>query len=224
MTVDDALAALRARNVPGRAEASRAYHKVDRAYLGVTNPDINDLVKSWRRQMSVGARVDLAAGLWRTDIFEARLAAAKLLDQKNIQPDAAVWALIAGWVADFDSWAIADHACMAGMKRLQAVPARIDEVEEWTRRDHMWARRAALVITLPCARPKQPSQADLAIRERVLGWAAGYVEDPEWFIQKAVGWWLREVSKQDKARVSEFLDRYGDAMKPFARREATRYL
>ena len=54
------------------------------------------------------------------------------LVQARIKDDAAVWALIARWVPDFNSWAIADHVCMAGMKRLGADPSRIDEVETWT--------------------------------------------------------------------------------------------
>jgi hypothetical protein len=41
----------------------------------------------------------------------------------------------------------------------------------------MWTRRAALVITLPWTRQNHPKAADLAIRDRVLGWAASYVDD-----------------------------------------------
>ncbi|MEJ2001402.1 MAG: DNA alkylation repair protein, partial [Maritimibacter sp.] len=64
----------------------------------------------------------------------------------------------------------------------------------------------------------------LAARDRILGWAASYVDDPEWFIQKAVGWWLRDLSKHDPDRTRAFLDSYGERMKPFARREAGKYL
>ena len=39
-----------------------------------------------------------------------------------------------------------------------------------------------------------------AQRERILGWAAAYVSDPDWFIQKAVAWWLRDLSKRDPNR------------------------
>jgi len=39
--------------------------------------------------------------------------------------------LIQSWVPDFDSWAIADHACMAAQKRLLADPQRLDVVESW---------------------------------------------------------------------------------------------
>ena len=33
--------------------------------------------------------------------------------------------------------------------------------------------------------------------ERSLKWAAGMVDDRQWFIQKAIGWWLRELSKHN---------------------------
>ena len=88
----------------------------------------------------------------------------------------------------------------------------------------MWTRRAVLVITLPWARLDKPSERDSEIRERVLGWAADYVPDPEWFIQKAVAWWVRDLSKRDPARTRVFLDAHGCDMKAFARREAGRYL
>lgn len=218
------MAALTAQVVPGRAEGAAAYHKVPRVYLGVTNPAINDLTRDWRRQMSVDERVALADALWKTDIFEARLAAAKLLTQARIRPDQAIWDVITSWLPDFDSWAIADHACMAGQKRLVADPSRLDQVEGWTRSDHMWTRRAALVITLPFTRDRNPKAADIAARERILGWAAGYVEDRDWFIQKSVAWWLRDLSKRDPEQVRDFLALHGAKMKSFARKEAAKYL
>jgi 3-methyladenine DNA glycosylase AlkD len=224
MTPEIAIEALRALAQPGRDVEMAAYHKVDRPYLGVANPDTNDIVKEWRKVLSVDERVALADGLWKTNIFEARLAAAKLLTQARMRPDADAWALITSWVPDFDSWAIADHAALAGQRRVMADPSRIDEVETWTKSEDVWARRGALVFTLPWTKQNYPKPEELAIRDRVLGWAADYVEDPDWFIQKAVAWWLRDLSKHDADRVKTFLDQHGDQMKPFARKEAAKHL
>ena len=224
MTLDDALAALKAHVEDGRAEGAAAYHKVPRTYLGVPNPALNDLTKAWRQQLSVEERVALARALWETNIFEARLAAAKLLTQARIKPDQAVWDLIKSWLPDLDSWAIADHAMMAGQKRLIADPFRVAEVEDWTRSDSHWIRRAAMVVTLPWTKQNHPKPQDLEIREKVLGWAATYVNDPDWFIQKSVAWWLRDLSKHDPDRVIAFLREHGKVMKPFARKEASKYL
>lgn len=224
VNVSEALTQLRAYAEPGRAEQMAAYHKQTRPVIGVPNTATNDLTKHWRQVLSVPDRVALADALWQTDIFEARIAAAKLLTQARLRPDDAAWALIQGWVADFDSWAIADHACMAGQKRLTADPSRVDAVETWTQSPHMWTRRAALVITLPWTKQNFPKPRELEVRDRVLGWAAGYVDDPEWFIQKAVAWWLRDLSKHDPDRTRAFLEMHGDRMKPFARKEAAKHL
>lgn len=224
MTLDDALAQLHAAVEPGRAEGMAAYHKQTRTVLGIPNPALNDLSTDWRRALSVPERVDLARALWDTDLFEARIAAAKLLTQARIKEDEQTWILIQSWVPQFDSWAIADHACMAGQKRLLANPTRVSDLEDWTRSPHMWTRRAALVITLPWTKQNNPKPTDLDIRDRVLGWCARYVEDRDWFIQKAIAWWLRDLSKHDAPRVVAFLDRHGAQLKPFAQKEAAKYL
>ncbi|TDE40194.1 DNA alkylation repair protein [Antarcticimicrobium sediminis] len=224
MTLEEALAQLEAHIEPGRAEQMASYHKQKRVVLGLPNPAINELTQNWRQALSVEERVALADQLWQTDIFEARLAAAKLLTQARMRPDADAWALIQSWVPAFDSWAIADHACIAAQKRLVADPARLGQVEDWTRSEHMWTRRAALVATLPWTKQNHPKPEDLERRDRILGWAAGYVPERDWFIQKAIGWWLRDLSKHDPDRVRAFLAEHGEAMKPFARKEAARYL
>lgn len=225
MTPTQAIAALRALGDPAKASEMHKYHKVDRPYLGVANPVIDALVKDWRAQVDLDQRLALARGLWKGNSHEGRIAAAKLLTQARIRPDdTGAWDLICEWGPSFDAWAIADHASIAGQKRLVADPSRLDQVEAWTTSDHMWTKRAALVMTLPWTKQNHPKPAEVAARERVLGWAAGYVADHDWFIQKAIAWWLRELSKHDPARVRSFLDAHADQMKPFAVKEAGRKL
>ena len=224
MNASQALDQLRQYADTKTVEAKRAYHKINRPYLGVGNDTINDLTKVWRQQLSIAERVTLAAELWSTDIFEARVAAAKLLTQARIKNDDMVWELILTWVPQFDSWAIADHACSAAQKRTVADPTRLDAVEKWITSDHMWTRRAAFVTTLPWTKQNFPKPQDLVIRDRVLEWAACLVTDHDWFIQKAIAWWLRDLSRHDAQRTRDFMVQYGDQMKPFARKEALRHL
>jgi len=198
--------------------------KIDRPYLGVGNDVLNDLAMDWRQTLDIDARVDLARELWATNIFEARVIATKILTQARIKDDSAVWDLIQSWLPDFDSWAIADHACMAGQRRVAADPDRIDTVETWITSDHMWTRRAAFVITLSWTKQNFPTEHDILIRDRVLGWAAQLTSDRDWFIQKAIAWWVRDLSKHDPHRSRAFLAEHGAALKPFARKEAARHL
>ena len=224
ISVEDALVALEAGADPAQSAEMMAYHKAPRRYLGLAVPEVEALVAGWREGASVEDRVALAAGLWGSDIHEARIAAAKLLVQARMRPDDAAWALICDWVQGFDAWALADHASVAGAKRLMADPARLDVVEGWTVSGNMWTRRAALVMTTPWAKMANPKAADLAVRERVLGWAGALVSDRDWFMQKAVAAWVRDLSKHDPNRARAFVDGPGIGLKAFARKEAARYL
>jgi 3-methyladenine DNA glycosylase AlkD len=210
---------------PDDAAKMAAYHKAPRRYLGIQVPKIDRLARNWRREHGIAGRVALAAGLWDSDIHEARIAAAKLLTQARIpEGEAQIWEEFQRWVPHFDAWAIADHACKAGERRLTADPRRIDTVEGWTRDCNKWVRRAALVVTLPWSKLPDPSVGDREVRERVLAWAEAYVGDRDWFIQKAISWWLRSLSLRDPARVRVFLVGPGRNLKAFARRDAARLL
>jgi len=224
MTPEIAIQSLRNHSVPGKALQMSAYHKSGCAFLGVANPMIDAEVKTWRKDLTLQERVSLADGLWQSNIFEARIAATKLLTQARINPDDAVWKLIKSWVPDFDGWALSDHACMAGRKRLQADPSRIDEVENWTKSEHMWTRRAALVITVPWTKQNHPKPADLEIRERVLGWATNYSKEQDPVIQKAIASWLRDLSKHAPDRTRAFIEANDKHLKPFAKKIAASQL
>lgn len=78
-------------------------------------------------------------------------------------------------------------------------------------------RRAALVYTLPFAKPGHNP-------ERMLRWASHYASDPEWFIQKAIGWWLRVLGEHNPDKVVVFLNTHWEKLKGVARKEATRKL
>lgn len=224
MTPPEASALLQALADPQTATEAAAFHKAPRTYLGVSVPQIDSLVARWRADLTVEARITLAAHLWDTNIHDARLAAAKLLTQARLRPDTAAWALICTWAATLDAWALADHAMIAGQKRLLADPSRIETVADWTRHPNMWTRRAALVITLPWTKQNHPTPQHEAVRDRVLGWCATYADDPDWFIQKTIARWLRDLAKHDPARAERFLATHGHRLKPFALKEARQYL
>ncbi|WP_028028400.1 DNA alkylation repair protein [Gemmobacter nectariphilus] len=225
MTPDDALAALMALADPVKADEMAAYHKIPRRYLGIAVPQIDALARDWRQTLTLDDRLSLAAALWDMGIHETMVAAAKLLEQARIRPDdSGAWALIARWAPGFEGWSTADHASIAGQKRLVADPSRLETVAGWTTHPNMWTRRAALVMTLPWAKMNNPKPHDLDIRERVLGWAENYADDRDWFIQKAIAWWLRDLSRHDADRTRAFLADHGARLKPFARKEAARHL
>lgn len=222
---EQALDLLRAHGDAERAKGLAEHHKVPRDYLGVATGTLGDLAQEWRQGLDLPTRLALADGLWKTNIFEARIAAAKLLTQARIRPDdTAVWEMLLSWMPDFDSWAIADQVMTAAQKRLVADPSRIETVAGWTTSDDHWIKRAVMIIALPFAKQNHPSEAELAVRVRVMGWAADYVQDADWTLQKSVAGWLRDLSKHDPERVEYFLSNHARHMKPFARKEAVKFL
>lgn len=208
-----------------KAAEMAAYHKTAREFLGVPAAVLDEMARDLRRSLPLEDRCALAQALWHGPVHEGAVFAAKLLTQARIRPDdALVWRIIADWAQGFDSWALADHAAIAGGKRLQADLSRLDELEAWLEVPNLWTRRAALVMTLPFARLPFPNAPERAARARVLDWAARMVPDRDRFIQKAIAWWLRDLSPRDPAAVREFLDGPGVNLGAPARREANRLI
>jgi hypothetical protein len=220
MTPEAALAALRAEAAGSAGSAGSAAREV----LGLRVARITELTSAWRQQLTLEARIALAEALWQADIFESRIAAAKLFVQARIRPDQAVWTLICDWVAQIDDLSICDHVADAGARRLSTEATRLDDVEAWIDGAHLWSQRCALIMTLPWARLNNPKPAEIIARQRILGWAATLLNCRDRIIQDAIARWLRELSKHDAALVRGFLEEHGAAMTTLARNEAVKHL
>lgn len=219
MTRDEVIAALQAEDTGG------AVHRTRLATLGLPLARVDAMARDWRAGLALDERLRLAGELWQDPLFEARVAAAKLLTQARIRPDdTAVWEMIRGWAEGFDDAALADHAATAGQKRVLARPARIAEIAAWVTHANILTRRSALAMTLPWARLNNLNPEDVALREEVLGWAAVLVAERDGLIQHAVAGWLRDLSRHDAGRAQAFLAEHGAKLTPAARREAEAHL
>jgi len=198
-----------------RAEKEKKYHKSKREHFGVSYSRIQKTLDTYAGNLEAGELIILAKELWKTNIFECMLASTKILKNKKIKKDKSTWKNGIKFLRDCDGWALEDGLSLSLRECLINHPELLDEVEKWTENKNFWIRRAALVFTLPYAKEgKDP--------ERMLKWAEKYTPDQEWFIQKAIGWWLRELSKHNPGRVIEFLNNNWRNLKTVARNEATR--
>ncbi len=211
------LQALHALRSAERAEQEKRYQKSRWEHWGVALPKMDVAIRETLGDLPQEQSLDLCRRLWREPVWDLRIVAGRILARKSIAPDAKVWAFLTERLIDLDGWAVADNLAPVASRCLIEDPGRLDAVEAWIDSPHLWTRRAALVFTLPWAKEKRDP-------ERMLGWAARLAEDREWFIQKAVGWWLRELSKRDPERVRRFLTDHGEKLMGVARREATKYL
>jgi 3-methyladenine DNA glycosylase AlkD len=211
------LEALRALGDATRAEYEKAYQKSRWEHWGVSLPKMDAAIKQTFGDLTQDQALSLCQRLWRETVWDLKIVAGRILARKSIEPDADVWSFVTERLADLDGWAMADNLATGASRCLLADSSRLNAVEAWIESPHMWTRRAALVFTLPWTKGEHDP-------EQMLGWAARLADDREWFIQKAVGWWLRELSKRDPERVRRFLDEYGRKLTGVAKREATKYL
>lgn len=91
-----------------------------------------------------------------------------------------------------------------------------DLMLKWSLDDDFWVRRIAIDHQL-CRK----QLTDTALLEKIIMNNFG---SDEFFINKAIGWSLRDYSKTDPVWVADFIDRHRDEMSRLSIREATRRL
>lgn len=215
--VKEWLESLRALQNPVRADWDRAYHKSQREHWGIPSPDGTCLVKAWCKGRSEEEILAMAQALWDTDFFDPMICAAKMLSVREMKASSATWQKLLCFLQKVDGWALEDTLAHAAWQCITTDESLLEELEGWTVHPNFWMRRAALVYTLPFAKSGRHL-------ERCLRWAASYASDKEWFIQKAIGWWLRVLGEKHPEQVVSFLEVHWTILKSVARREATRKL
>jgi 3-methyladenine DNA glycosylase AlkD len=211
------LQALRALGSPERAEWEKRYQKSRWEHWGVALPNMDVAIRETLGDLSQAEALALCRRLWGEPVWDLKIVAGRILARKSIAPDDKVWGFVTERLIDLDGWAVADNLASVAWRCLVEDPGRLEVVEAWIGNPRLWTRRATLVFTLPWTKEKRDP-------ERMLGWAARLAEDREWFIQKAIGWWLHELSKRDPKRVRLFLAEHGQKLRGVAKREATKYL
>ncbi|MCP5366221.1 MAG: DNA alkylation repair protein [Hyphomicrobiales bacterium] len=214
----DALTAeMRRRGDPARAAHDAVYMKSTWRHWGVTAPNMDAAIKAATAGAAPADLLALATRLWAEPVWDCRIVAGRILSAPRVPAGDDLWRWIVARLPEMDGWAVEDNLMKAAWKCLRADPRRLDTVETWLGHDSFWVRRAAFVYTLPWSRPGEDP-------DRMLAWAARLASDREWFVQKAIGWWLRGLGRHDPARVEAFLAAHGAALKPVAVREAVKYL
>jgi 3-methyladenine DNA glycosylase AlkD len=87
---------------------------------------------------------------------------------------------------------------------------------EWSVDENFWLRRIAIDHQL-----SRKDKTDVVLLERIL---VNNLGQKEFFVNKAIGWSLREYSKTNPNWVREFLAKYGDSLSSLSIKEASTYL
>ncbi|MGE3341290.1 MAG: DNA alkylation repair protein [Candidatus Altimarinota bacterium] len=204
-------------NDPHRAENEKKYHKSQRIHWGVSAGGMDQTIRETIPQLSLEEMFSLSQSLWESSIFDLMVCSARILSHKKIQGSRKLWREVKRSMRDVDGWCLEDNLAKAAWKCIAEDESILDDLEQWTHHKNFWYRRAALIFTLPYAKQgKDP--------ERMLKWAGKYAADKEWFIQKAIGWWLRDLGAHNPERVIQFLNEYWPKLQYVAKKESTRKL
>ncbi len=151
--------------------------------FGVSMANIQALAKR------LGRSHELAAALWNTGWYEARLLASFVEE-----PALVTAAQMDRWCRDFDNWAVCDTLCFHLFDR---TPHAWAKVAQWSASDREFVKRAAFALLASLAghdkdSGDQPFLQSLPLIERAAA-------DDRNFVKKALSWALRRIGRRSAA-------------------------
>lgn len=161
----------------------------------------------------------LVTGLWRTNIHDARATVYLLLHAYRGLLVADDLILVEKMVRESKTWALVDPLAIdvAG-DLVERFPALVRTLDRWSDDPDHWIRRASM---LALYRPLTRGNGDW---DRFARYADAMLDETEFFIRKAIGWVLREVSKKRPALVYRWLLPRASRASGVTVREAVKYL
>jgi 3-methyladenine DNA glycosylase AlkD len=213
---------LRAAGNPERAVAEKQYLKSDLEFFGASLPSVRAVIKAFRKSspdLDRRASLAIVRALWSRRIFERRVAAVELLRASWESLEAGDLDLVARLIRESRTWALSDSLAtdVAG-PLVERFPVLARTLDRWAIDSDFWIRRSAMLALLP---PLRGGGGDFA---RFSRYADSMLEEKEFFIRKAIGWVLREVSKKRPQLVSEWVRPRRARFSGLTLREAVKYL
>jgi len=201
------------------AAAQKAYMKSALRFHGVVAATVRAACAEYCRahaldHVALRGAVD---ALYATDWFDLRSAAVGLLERRRALITTADAAWLIGLVRASACWAHVDWLATKIVPRaLPPDPARL--LRRWARDRDFWVRRTALLATLDELRA---GRGDFDLFAEL---AAPLLGEREFFIRKAIGWVLRDVSRRRPELTFAFVKAHALQMSGLTYREATRRL
>jgi len=218
--VDATVEALTPLADPDRATPMRAYMKDVSPFLGITSTIRRSAQRSaWRGlpALSPPEVADAARALWALPEREYQYAACDLLAREARRlPGDFVADPVESLLTDRPWWDTVDALGTAVITPLVAAhPDQVPTMWRWLDSGDRWLIRAAI--------QHQRGLKDRTDLDRLLAMCDRFASDREFFIAKAIGWALRDVTRWDATAVQGFVDAHPD-LSTVARREALRGL
>lgn len=215
-TTNDIITALAAAADPGRAAGMRAYMRNQFDFLGVATPARRAAVKPLLQSLkgaSAATLFGLADELWELPQREFQYVAIDMLAMHWKQFSASDLAGFGQLVLRKSWWDSVD-----GLANVVGDVLRFGHhgMDEALLHDNFWMRRIALLHQLGWR-----SKTD---ENRLFGYSLELSHENEFFIQKAIGWALRDYARHAPDNVLAFIIENKSKLAPLSFREAGKHL
>jgi 3-methyladenine DNA glycosylase AlkD len=181
MTVKQIVKRLEAIGDPKNVAGMARYGIVAKKAFGVPAPKLKFLAKE------IGKDHSMAAQLWRTVIYDARILAAFIDDPKLVTENQ-----MESWVKDFDNWAICDGVCIHLFRK---TPFAWKKAKAWSKRKKEFVKRAGFTLFATLA--VHDKQADDKKFLQLLLIIKRESKDERNGVRKAVSWAMRQIGKKN---------------------------
>jgi len=181
--VQSALKWLKSHSTKATLDGMARYALPSDKALGVAYKDMKALGKR------LGRNHELAAALWSTGVYEARMVASMVDDPAQVTP-----AQMDRWCKDFDNWGICDTMCFNLFDR---TPHAWAKVTQWSRSKHEFVNRTAFALLWSLSVHDKRAGNELFVEGLVLIERAA--DDERNFVRKAVNMALRAGGKRNPA-------------------------
>ena len=130
--------------------------------------------------------------------------------------------IISDFINDCDTWSLVDPLCSPCLGTLLRRDESLEkDLKKWNSSTNFWRRRASFLPYLNLALKTNYREE---YNTRILDAVTPHLSDDEFFVAKAVGWVLRELSKRSPDLVREFIDENREKMTKLAIREGSKKL
>lgn len=200
------------------AAAMKAYMKGRFEFFGIKSPERRELQKQFLNENGAPIPFDptVFRALWQAEQREFQMFGLDLLRKQAKKVQQADLALIEELIITKSWWDTVDGlASWICGPYFQKFPESMSPVTDtWAVSENLWLRRTSILFQLGY---KQQTDTEILLNhiEKNLG-------SKEFFINKAIGWALREYGKTDPDFVREQVQRLGSELNPLSVREATK--
>jgi 3-methyladenine DNA glycosylase AlkD len=200
------------------AQAMSAYMKGHFAFLGIKTPERRAILTEFLRENGLPDPFDLhwILPLWNGEHRETQYCALDIMRKQLRKINEADIALLEKLIVTKSWWDTVDglSSWIVGPYFLKFPKHKAEITDQWAVHDNMWLRRASIIFQLGY---KEKTDTELLFRHIRLN-----LGSKEFFINKAIGWALREYAKTDAETVKRFVS--DTELHPLSKREALRRL